>query len=102
MCILGKIIQKESSSLPQSIKAKNLDNTLFEVANYISLICAERLGHLIVLQLKHSTFQPRGNAQTLLDWNLLFSYFYYGTLITVAITTILGLISESFMASRLG
>ena len=37
MCILGKIIQKESSSLPQSIKAKNLDNTLFEVANYISL-----------------------------------------------------------------
>ena len=66
MCILGKIIQKESSSLPQSIKAKNLDNTLFEVANYRSLICAERLGHLIVLQLKHSTFQPRGNAQNTL------------------------------------
>ena len=40
--------------------------------------------------------------KTLLDWNLLFSYFYYGTLITVAILTILGLISESLMASRLG
>ena len=31
--------------------------------------------------------------KTLLDCNVLFSYFYYGTLITVVITTILGLIT---------
>ena len=31
--------------------------------------------------------------KALLDRNLLFSYFYYGTLITVAVTTILGLIT---------
>ena len=89
---------RQENSPSYCIKAKNWDS--------ISVHCSRRLitklGHLIVLQLKHSTFQPRGNyAQNTLGLKpfIIVLLLWY---LTVAITTILGLVSDSFMASVLG
>ena len=62
------------------------------------MIRAERLGHLILLQLTHSTFEPEGMPKKH-SWTETFYFRSY--LVIVAIPTILGLISESLMASRL-